>query len=364
MAVSNSLPSTDRVYQTAVPTPAAAATLEPSDTAAPLVTSGRDVRRSEVTVLGRPGCGVAGRSTGWPAKRRRTARQLTTWLGSHGGCPTDGVYRVAVAIRGVLLDLEGTLYSREQPIPGAAEAVLAIRKLGLGLRFLTNIDSKPGVQILDGLAEYGLAIQPEELFTPVVAAESLLSAVPDARVYALVSKRLRGSISGAADEPPFTHVLVGDCADTLDYSRLDEAFRALRSGAGLVALQRGRYFKGADGDHLDTGAVVAALEYAAGLQARVLGKPSPDFFGLAATALGVDVTECVVVGDDATTDIAGGRAVGALTVQVRTGKYADQQAEGHPRAEHVLPSVAALPALLERLSPRGSGRSGPRGREA
>lgn len=265
-------------------------------------------------------------------------------------CPIDGVYRVAVAIRGVLLDLEGTLYSKGQSIPGAIAAVLGLRDLGLGLRFLTNTDSKSGTQILEELACYGLPLHPEELFTPVVAAQSLLAAVPDARVYALVSEGLRGSISSIAEKPPFTHVLVGDCRDTLNYSRLDEAFRALRSGAELVALQRGRYFKRTDGDHLDTGAVVAALEYAAALQAQVLGKPSPDFFGLAANGLGVDVTECVVVGDDATTDIAGGRAMGALTVQVRTGKYADQQAEGHEPAEHVIESVAALPALLERLS--------------
>jgi ribonucleotide monophosphatase NagD (HAD superfamily) len=54
----------------------------------------------------------------------------------------------------------------------------------------------------------------------------------------------------------------------------------------------------------------------------VLGKPSTDFFALAAGSLGVSIQECVVVGDDATTDIAGGREAGARTVQVRTGKYA------------------------------------------
>jgi ribonucleotide monophosphatase NagD (HAD superfamily) len=93
--------------------------------------------------------------------------------------------------------------------------------------------------------------------------------------------------------------------------------------------------------------VVAGLEYAAAVQARVLGKPSTDFFALAARSLGFPIQECVVVGDDATTDIAGGRDAGARAVQVRTGKYADQQAEGITgSADVTIDSVADLPALL------------------
>jgi ribonucleotide monophosphatase NagD (HAD superfamily) len=143
-------------------------------------------------------------------------------------------------------------------------------------------------------------------------------------------------------------VLVGDCRDVLDYAVLDAAFRAVRAGAELVALQRGRYFRREDGDHLDTGAVVAGLEYSAGVHARVLGKPSTDFFDLAARSLGLSVQECAVVGDDATTDIAGGRDAGARTVQVRTGKYADQHAEGITgSADATIDSIADLPAFLQ-----------------
>lgn len=250
----------------------------------------------------------------------------------------------------VLLDLEGTLYAKGAPVPGAAEAVAGLRALGLGLRFLTNTDSQPSEDILAMLAGLGLQVREEELFTPVSAARAHLAGTPDARVRPLVSRALRAEFD-AADSGPYTHVLVGDCRDTLDYPSLDEAFRAVRTGAELLALQRGRYFKRADGDHLDTGAVVAALEYAAGVSARVLGKPSASFFALAAASLGTEPGGCVVVGDDATTDIAGGRAAGLRTVQVRTGKYADQLAEsGHPRADHVVDSIADVPALLGELT--------------
>lgn len=253
--------------------------------------------------------------------------------------------------RGVLLDLEGTLYANRKALPGAADAVVELRGLGLGLRFLTNTDSKTTDQILDDLAGYGLVIGREELFSPVVAAQHLFAGMPGAHPYLLVSQAIAALFGTEALNGDHTHVLVGDCRDTLDYTALDGAFRALRGGAELVALQRGRYFKRADGDHLDTGAVVAPLEYAAGCTARVLGKPATDFFELAAGSLGVPVTAYVVVGDDAATDIAGGRRAGLRTVQVRTGKYADQQAEGLTgQADHTIDSVTELPALLRKLA--------------
>ncbi|HEY5249925.1 MAG TPA: HAD hydrolase-like protein [Dermatophilaceae bacterium] len=64
----------------------------------------------------------------------------------------------------------------------------------------------------------------------------------------------------------------------------------------------------------------------------------------------------MVVGDDATTDIAGGRDAGARTVQVRTGKYADQHAEGITgSADVTIDTVADLPALLAHaFAPRAS----------
>ncbi|GIJ26337.1 hydrolase [Micromonospora qiuiae] len=254
------------------------------------------------------------------------------------------------AVRAVLLDLEGTLYANEKVIDGATEAVAELRKLGLGVRFLTNTDSKTAERIRVELAGYGLTVAADELFTPVVAAQRLLTAA-GARTYALLSRELIGLMPTVAAAGPYTHVLVGDCRETLNYAALDEAFRAVRGGAELLALQRGRYFKRVDGDHIDTGAVVAAIEYASGVTARVLGKPAEDFFRLAAASLGAQAAECVVVGDDATTDVAGGRAAGLRTVQVRTGKYADQSAEGLTgNADHEVDSVAGLPALLRELT--------------
>lgn len=212
-----------------------------------------------------------------------TSERAPNWLRARS--EDDG------SLRAVLLDLEGTLFANAVALPREAAAVAALREQGLGVRFLTNIDAQPRAKVAAKLARCGL--------------------------------------------------------DVLGYATLDGAFGALRAGADLVALQGGRYFRREDGDHLDTGAVVAGLEYSAGVQARVLGKPPADFLAFAARSPGVAVQECVVVGDDATTDIAGGREAGARTVQVRSGKYADQHAEGITgSADATIDSIADLPDLL------------------
>jgi HAD superfamily hydrolase (TIGR01458 family) len=224
--------------------------------------------------------------------------------------------------------------------------------LGCPLRFVSNIDSRTESDVLTRLRGRGFDIRDGELFLPATAARGFLAGKPGATVLTVASDAIRRSFEPFAHGQPVTHVLVGDCRDVLSYTLLDDAFRALDAGAILLALQRGRYLIAKDGLHLDTGAVVAALEYASGQTALVLGKPSPEFGELAAASLGLPAGErpagaLWVVGDDATSDTAMGRAIGATTVQLRTGKYAGQAAERstHP-ATHEIDSIADLPALI------------------
>ena len=51
-------------------------------------------------------------------------------------------------IKGLLVDLDGTLYFKGNPIPGSIETVSKLRDAGLKLLFLTNTDSKSHSTIL------------------------------------------------------------------------------------------------------------------------------------------------------------------------------------------------------------------------
>jgi HAD superfamily hydrolase (TIGR01458 family) len=250
----------------------------------------------------------------------------------------------------VLLDLDGTVYQGSRPVPGAAAAVAALRRAGLTLRFLTNTDSVPPAALVERLHGMGVDAADGEVLTPVALAARLFGERPDSRVLAVAAPAVREllgeALAGPGERP--THVLVCDPSFGACYHDLDAAFRAVLDGAELVASQVNRSVRRDDGEHLDTGGFVRLLEYAAAVQARVLGKPSPDFFRLALDTAGTAPDRTLVVGDDLAADVAGAQAVGLRAVLVRTGKGERHGPPGGEAAEPdaVLDSVANLPALL------------------
>lgn len=253
----------------------------------------------------------------------------------------------------VLLDLDGTVYEGSRPVPGAGQAVERLRRSGLAVRFTTNTDSTSPAALVERLAGMGVPSEAGDFLTPVVLAARLFRDLPAPRVLAIASPAVRDHLPavlcGPGDRP--THVLVCDPSYGATYDDLDAAFRAVRGGAELVATQLGRIARRDDGEHLDTGGWVRLLEYATGVEARVLGKPSPEFFRLALETVGGTPARALVVGDDLDADVAGARAVGARSVLVRSGKAARARggragAEAGPEPDAEVDGLADVPGLL------------------
>lgn len=224
-------------------------------------------------------------------------------------------------IRGVLLDLAGVVYDGEQPIAGAIGAVERLRDAGLPLRFVSNTTRSTKQAILARLHGMGLAAGTDELFTPSAAARAWLAhhrCTPHLLVHRGLEPEFRGL--PRAGRPA---VVIGDAGDGFTYRALNDAFRTLTEGAEFLALAGNRSFRDADGGlSLDAGPFVAALEFATGRRATVLGKPSADFFLAALAGMGCPAGEAVMVGDDAEGDVAGALRAGlSVALLVRSGKY-------------------------------------------
>jgi HAD superfamily hydrolase (TIGR01458 family) len=244
-------------------------------------------------------------------------------------------------VKGFLLDLDGTLYVGDEPVEGASEAVERLQASGLALRYVTNTTRKPRREVSEHLVSLGFEVEEVEIFTPARAAAGLIG---DRSCYPLVDESLLEDLQGVnLDEDHPDYVLVGDLGEDFTYRRLNAAFRCLMDGAELIALQKNRYWRTQEGLSLDAGPFVAALEYASGKIATVVGKPERDFFRLALEDMGLEPHEVAMVGDDAESDVAGAQAAGLKGIQVKTGKYR-QGAEGKP--DLVLESVARLPQAL------------------
>jgi HAD superfamily hydrolase (TIGR01458 family) len=253
-------------------------------------------------------------------------------------------------VKGLLVDLDGTLYVGDEAIPGAREALASLRAAGVPMRFLTNTTTRPRDVIVSKLVSMGLDIRADEILTaPRVAAE-VLRQRGITRAYFLLKPAVLVDFEGI--EPVETDaqaVVIGDMGEEFTYARLNHAFRLLLDGAEFYALAENRMYRRADGMCLDVGAFVRGLEYASRRSAVLLGKPAPAFFQTALATLDLLASEVVCIGDDLEGDVGGGQGAGLRGVLVRTGKFrAEDLAASRIRPDAVLESFADVPkALLE-----------------
>ena len=253
-----------------------------------------------------------------------------------------------MVLKAVFLDLAGVLYEGRRAIPGAREAVARLQASSLTLRFVTNTSRRSRAQLLDDLAQLGFDIAPETLFTAPLAARQWLEHRGH-RPLLLVHPDIACEFEGLPREAPDA-VVLADAEDGLNYRNLDTAFRLLMTGAPLLAIGTNRYFKTEDGLHLDAGPFVRALEFAAGTQAVVAGKPSADFFREVLRDAGCAPQEALMVGDDVHGDVEGALHAGLRAMLVQTGKYRrgdERQIQGvfgvRPSITEVVESVLQLP---------------------
>jgi len=251
----------------------------------------------------------------------------------------------------VLLDIDGVLTVDWQPLPGAADAVAALRDAGLPFRFLTNTTSRTRVALARALAGAGIRCEVHEIVSaPVATGAHLRQHHPSARCWVLTSGDVEADLDGVrlVTQPEQADVIVlGGAGPVFSYELLDRAFRQIAAGAAFVVMHRNLTWKVSDGLALDSGAFVLGIEAAAGVSPTVVGKPSAEFYAAALAELGVESHSTVMVGDDLEADVHGAQAAGLRGVLVRTGKFrpTDLERPG-PSPAATLDSVAELPAWL------------------
>jgi HAD superfamily hydrolase (TIGR01458 family) len=251
-------------------------------------------------------------------------------------------------IKGFLIDLDGVVYIEDQTIPGAVETVNWLRQQGFAIRFLTNTTMSSRESLVAKLLRFGVQAASGEMFSTAVVAAKWLADKGVSRVQLLLTEDAQKDFAGfeITDSQPEV-VVVGDLGSAFTFDVLNSAFLAVKAGAQLVALQKGRYWLTKSGLAIDAGAFVAALEYATETQAELIGKPNRAYFEMALADIGLDLAQVAMIGDDIHMDIIGAQAVGMPTILVRTGKYAfDVQKPPPVQPDRVIDSIADLPGLL------------------
>lgn len=252
------------------------------------------------------------------------------------------------SLKGFLIDLDGVLYVENELIPGAAETVNWLRQAGHPFRFLTNTTIRSRTALQEKLTGLGIETRAEEIFSTCVVAARWLKQREMQRIHFLLPEEpLKDFTEFEITDRNPDAVVVGDLGKNFNYDVLNRAFRLLKQGAQLVALQKNRFWQTLDGLAMDVGAFVAALEYAAHTEAVVIGKPNRAYFEMALNDMELPAAKVAMVGDDLCTDIKGGRETGLKTILVKTGKFQfDTLSGAEVEPDWIIDSIADLPGLL------------------
>jgi HAD superfamily hydrolase (TIGR01450 family) len=234
----------------------------------------------------------------------------------------------------VLIDLDGCVWLGDEPTPRAQEAVSALREAGLKLVFLTNNAMHGTDEFVQKLWRLGFQASLEEVVTPGGALQHLLAERADRlrTAYVIGAPSVHRHVADAGlrivnvtDLDSRADVVVVSGFEGVNYDHLRTATQALSRGAEFLATDLDAAYPQPDGPWPGTGAIVAALAYASGMEAVSVGKPEPALFQTALDRMGPG--RALVIGDRLDADLAGAAAAGLDGAIVLTGVTTREQAD-------------------------------------
>jgi ribonucleotide monophosphatase NagD (HAD superfamily) len=145
------------------------------------------------------------------------------------------------------------------------------------------------------------------------------------RVFNCATLGIQDMLEGLVDwvqtggEPCDAVVVASMVAQYSGEARLRTALQLLRNGARLIGICADRVYPSARGIEFGAGSMAWMLAYAANTKPFFCGKPEPIFFQELCNRLQVQPEQCLLIGDNLESDVAGARNVGMKTILTLTG---------------------------------------------
>jgi glycerol-1-phosphatase len=248
-----------------------------------------------------------------------------------------------------ILDLDGCVWIGEEPTPRAVETLEALRDAGKRLAFATNDPRSATEDYVARLWRLGVRASLCDVVTVGGAVQHLLAESRSGRTaFVIGTPSLRRHVADAGlkllngtDLASRAELVMVAGTDELSYDDLRVATLAVRRGAEFLATGRDPTYPQPDGLWPGTGAILAAVEYASGRTAEIVGKPRPQLLHTALDRLGEGRT--LVVGDRVDTDLAAAAAANLDAALVLTGGASRADLDGfEPRPVAVEETLAEL----------------------
>lgn len=252
------------------------------------------------------------------------------------------------SVKGILFDLDGVLYIGSQAIEGAIEAVRKIQASGMQCRFVTNTSTLSLKSLQQKINALGFSIPINQIISAPQATYLYLKRQHNPVCRLLLAEDVKNDFEEFNQAgKQVDYIVIGDIGDVWSYALLNQVFNDLMQGAKLIAIHKNRFWQTEHGLQMDIGGFIDALEYASGVKAMIIGKPSADFFQIALDDMALKPFEAAIIGDDIDADVGGGQQVGLKGILVKTGKYRQSYAEAsNIKPNLIIDSIVDLPKLL------------------
>ena len=246
--------------------------------------------------------------------------------------------------KGLLIDLEGVIYSGEEVIDGSIETIEKLKKK-FKIRYLTNTTTTSRNLIFQKLINLNLSVNEEDIFSPSIAINAFLKDKKIKNISLIANEKINSDFKEFninSNNPDA--VIMGDIYKDFNWDKLNNAFELLlKKECLLIALHKNKYCKRNNKIALDLGPFVNALEYASSKNAIVIGKPEKNFFDLAINSLSLNKNETIMIGDDIVSDIEGAKSNNIKAIQVRTGKFqSNDESDNFIQPDYRINSIADL----------------------
>lgn len=245
-----------------------------------------------------------------------------------------------------ILDMDGTIYLGETPIPGALEFTQKAAAKGKRVIYFTNNASKSIEMYYEKLNRLGF--QPKEgdiMSSADVTIDYLKEHHKNQSVYLVGTPPLEKSFQNAGirlSDGQIADIVVVSFDTTLTYEKLENACALIRKGATFYSTHPDFNCPVEGGYIPDCGSICALITASTGKTPKHFGKPYPETAQFLAKRAGVDFSAAVVVGDRLYTDIALGKKNHITSVLVLSGESRPEDVNDANRADIICENLGEL----------------------
>lgn len=251
-----------------------------------------------------------------------------------------------------VLDLDGVVYVGRDAVPGAVEALAAVRAAGMKVAYVTNNAARTPEAVAEHLRRLGVEVDAGDVVTSAQAAAHVLARIlrPDAEVFLLGGDGLEQALRERGLRPVTTPegdvaAVAQGYAPQMPWRRVVDGAILVASGLPWVASNTDMTIPTERGLGPGNGTLVELVAKFADREPEVAGKPAAALFDETSERVGGQ--RPLFVGDRLDTDIAGAHGVGWESLLVMTGVTGLEQLVAAPEALRPTYLAAGLGALLE-----------------